>query len=107
MKRRVFALVGFALVVAISVLLGVVAGTGRADPNLPDVSPHRHFILSPTGEMIPVGPQICEHPELQHAFNEFHNNLHVAGSASIGPAAPGLHNGAGAEIIARPCSFHP
>ena len=43
-------------------------------------------------------------PGIQQAFNEFHNNLHVATQYSIGPAAPGLHNGQGGEIVPTPCS---
>lgn len=30
--------------------------------------------------------------ELQKAFNQFDNNIHVASGSSIGPVAPGLHN---------------
>ena len=57
-----------------------------------------------------VSPDLCDNlgnAAIQHAFNEFHNNLHVATASSIGPAAPGLHNGHGGEIVARACSFVP
>jgi hypothetical protein len=54
-----------------------------------------------------IGPDLCGNPDLQNAFNEFHNNLHIATATSIGPAAPGLHNAQGAELVARPCSFVP
>ena len=103
--------------VAAAALLFTFAGASFADPpgQLPNVPPHRHFLMTPTGALIPIGPQICEHPELQQAFNEFHFNVHhsfipgIGEIHTLGPqnGAPGLHNGLGAEIIARPCSFQP
>jgi hypothetical protein len=90
----------FLLVVLV---VGIVTGAGAAlaDPNLSNVSPHRHYIRTPTGALIQVGPRVCDNPALQAAFNQFHNNLHI--SSGHGPAAPGLHNGTGAEITAGPC----
>jgi hypothetical protein len=89
------------------------AGAGLADP--PDmlydpVPAHRHFIRSASGDLVPVGPQICQNPNLQQAFNEFHHNVHhsfipgVGIIHTLGPqdGAPGLHNQQGAEIIAMP-----
>ena len=86
----------------------VIPTIGVADPNLANVPAHRHFIETPTGQLIPVGPDLCDNlgdPGIQQAFNEFHNNLHIATPSSIGPAAPGLHNGQGGELVARSCSF--
>jgi hypothetical protein len=100
--RRLFGLVCVALLIASAAVLALGATRGHADPNLPNVPPHRHWI---NGQQ--VGPDICDNlgdPATQHAFNEFHNNLHVATGFSIGPAAPGLHNGHGGEIAATPCS---
>lgn len=79
------------------------AAASLADPNLGNVGAHRHWVETPTGERIQVGPRFCDNANLQAAFNQFHNNLHVAGGTSIGPAAPGLHNSQGAEIKATPC----
>jgi hypothetical protein len=93
---------GTAALLAISVLLGMMAASGRADPNLPNVPPHRHWING-----VQVGPDICDNvgdAGIQQAFNEFHNNLHIATPYSIGPAAPGLHDGRGGEIVPTPCS---
>jgi hypothetical protein len=101
-RRLVFALCGLAVLVGSAVLLGIMAVSGRADPNLPNVPAHRHWING-----VQVGPDLCDNPgdaAIQRAFNEFHNNLHVATAASIGPAAPGLHNGTGAEIQATSCA---
>ena len=83
-----------------SIALFAFAGAGLADPNLADVPKHRHFIETPTGALIPVGPQVCENPDLQDAFNQFHYNIHHTNKPSLGPqgGAPGLHNHVGAEI---------
>ena len=91
---------------SIAVLVGITAATGLADPNLNLVAPHRHFIQQPDGTRVPVGPQICGNTDnlgLWKAFSEFHNNLHVLTSSSIGPLAPGLHDGQGGEIKAAGC----
>ncbi len=90
-------------------LLGTSALPALADTNLPDIPAHRHFIQTPTGQLVEVGPRLCDDPSLQQAFNEFHSNVHHAVSGSQGPAtsAPGLHNGMGADLVAKPCSFHP
>ena len=42
----------------------------------PTIGPHRHFLQTPQG-LIPVGPQVCENPDLQVAFNQFHASIHV------------------------------
>ena len=101
-----------ALVTSVIAMLAF-AGAGFADP--PDmlydpVPKHRHFIRAPTGEMIPVGPQICQNANLQQAFNQFHHNVHhsfipgVGVIHTLGPqdGAPGLNNGKGGEIVALP-----
>ena len=93
---------------AATMILGT-ALPGLADPNLPNIRPHRHFIQTPNGQLIEVGPRVCDNPSLQEAFNQFHSNVHHAVPGSPGPdeSAPGLHNGFGAELIARGCSFVP
>jgi len=97
-----------------SMVLFAFAGAAIADPSdmfVPQVPPHRHFIEQPDGDLVPVGPQICEHPELRKAFEQFHFNIHhsfipgVGTIHTLGPqnGAPGLHNGTGAEIAATLC----
>jgi hypothetical protein len=99
--------------VAASALLAL-AGSGNADPSelfIAQVPPHRHFIQTATGDPVPVGPQVCEHPELMRAFLQFHHNVHhsfVPGFGTVhtlGPqdGAPGLHNDTGASIAAALC----
>jgi hypothetical protein len=106
-------LVVLATLVSAGIALLAFAGAGLADP--PDmlydtVPAHRHFVMTASGTLVPVGPQICENPNLQQAFNQFHHNVHhsfVPGVGlihTLGPqdGAPGLHNDTGAEIRAMP-----
>jgi hypothetical protein len=111
--RSKLALIGLSAAIA----LFAFAGAGLADPSdlFFPVPPHRHFVETPTGTPVAIGPQICEHPELQAAFEQFHYNVHhshvpiFAGGPgdvpTLGPqnGAPGLHNGAGAEITVTLC----
>jgi hypothetical protein len=97
-------IVGLVLVVFSLVLASFgFASLASADPNLSNIPPHRHYILTPTGQLVQVGPRVCDDPSLQEAFNQFHNNLHIVSATGIGPAAPGLHNFTGAELMAGPC----
>jgi hypothetical protein len=80
----------------------IAVAKGDADPNLTNIPPHRHFVNTSSG-LVEVGPRVCDNPNLQGAFNQFHNNIHVATGASIGPAAPGLHNFKGADLMASGC----
>ena len=94
MKKRLVV----CLLVTLVAVFGVLAVASFADPGLNNVQPHRHWING-----VQVGPDVCDNPNLQQAFNQFHNNLHIATGSSIGPAAPGLHNGQGGEITATGC----
>ena len=96
-------------VVAAAIAVFAFAGQGLADPSdlfVPQVPPHRHFIQGPTGK-----PQVCEHPELMPAFEQFHFNIHhsfIPGFGTVhtlGPqdGAPGLHDGNGADLVATLC----
>ena len=62
-------------VVAVSVFSLATAQAATAG-TAPPVGPHRHFLVTPQGT-IPVGPQVCENPNLQSAFNQFHAAVHV------------------------------
>jgi hypothetical protein len=59
-----------------------------------------------SGALAEVGPRVCDNPSLQQAFNQFHVNVHNA-ALGQGPAAPGLHNGFGADLEVHGCSFVP
>ena len=92
---------------AVGTVVGVAAvfiavATSRADPKLTNIPHHRHYMSTPAG-LVEVGPNVCDNPNLQRAFNQFHNNVHVVSPAGIGPAAPGLHNTNGADISVGGC----
>jgi hypothetical protein len=104
--RRIVVVIALAGALA-GALIGT-AGIAIADPSLSNVAPHRHFVETENG-LVEVGPRVCDNPELQSAFNQFHANTHThAGvTGEIGPVAPGLHNGRGAELTFRGCTFTP
>lgn len=60
-----------------------------------NVHPHQHFIITPNGEQVAVGPEACgatESPN-QEGFDQFHVNVHsptlVPGGAPVtNPATP-------------------
>ena len=97
---------------AASVIALVPAGATLADPpgTLIDAPDHRHFLVTPNGDLVRIGPDICADPNLQQAFNEFHFNVHhsaLPGSGHIdtlGPqdGAPGLHDDVAADMTAIP-----
>jgi hypothetical protein len=69
------------LVGVMAVLVGGRANVALGDPNLPNITPHRHFIQN-GGRLVQVGPRVCDDPSLQSAF----------------------HNLKGPEITSRACS---
>ena len=98
MKKRL----ALGAVAGMAAILAFVA-TSQADPKLTNIPAHRHYVKTPSGELVPVGPDLCDNPNLQNAFNQFHNNVHAVSGAGIGPAAPGLHNLKGADLMAGKC----
>ena len=103
MKKTRIAVGALGIVVAAAAIM-ITARTSQADPNLTtNVPRHRHYVRTPSGELAEVGPNLCDNPSLQRAFNQFHTNVHAVSGQAIGPAAPGLHNFTGAEIQAGGC----
>ena len=93
------------LVLATAMVLFGTVGGAVADPDLTLTAPaHRHYIQN-GDKLIQVGPRYCDNSGLRDAFTQFHANTHTHNGVigEIGPVAPGLHNGTGAEIISRPC----
>jgi hypothetical protein len=109
MRLLVVLVMGVVLALGAGLLLG--ANGALADPNLPNVAPHRHFVETPSGNLVEVGPRVCGDPSMQHAFNQFHFNIHSSSTApgvgydSLGPqhGAPGVHNHQGSDLVIRPC----
>jgi hypothetical protein len=91
------------------------ASVAFADPNVPDIPAHRHFLQTPSGKLVEVGPRLCDDSSLQSGFNQFHINIHASATSpttpidTLGPqhGAPGVHNLKGAELVIRPCAFSP
>lgn len=63
-------------VTAALVLLAALGAPAVSANQAPQVTPHRHILLTPQGP-IPVGPAVCDNPLLQAAFNQFHAKVHV------------------------------
>ena len=104
----------FSRALAVSVIALVPAGASLADPGLNDVPAHQHYIVTPNGDRMPIGPNVCDDPDLQQAFNQFHYNIHHSGIRvngvfvpieTLGPqdGAPGLHDGQGADLALSGC----
>jgi hypothetical protein len=95
----------------VGVAMLVMPSIGGADPDLNNVSAHRHFLVvagsNPLIYLGEIGPDLCDNPDLQNAFNQFHNNLHRAEAGSIGGPAAGLHDTQGADLVSRGCTFVP
>ena len=96
---------------AVSVMVLVPAGASLADPGLGNVPAHQHYLLTPKGEAMEVGPNVCDNPDLQQAFNQFHYNVHRSASSPTSPVetlgpqngAPGLDDGRGGELAITGC----
>lgn len=99
----------FTLGFATAVVLALVpASPGFADPpsTLSDIARHQHYIITPDGDLVEIGPDICDNPDLQNAFNQFHYNVHRnSGAPTNGPqsGAPGLHDGQAADMQVSSC----
>ena len=64
-----------AVLVAI-LAIGALGTLGASAGQAPPIFPHRHFLVTPQG-LVPVGPTVCDNPNLQSAFNQFHAKIHV------------------------------
>ncbi len=85
------------VVVALACGMAVAGASAVSAGQAPLISPHRHFLQTPQG-LLPVGPQVCDAPRLQSAFNQFHAAVHV------GPANSAFdHDHNPVDIKARAC----
>ena len=77
--------------------IGAVGTLGASAGQAPPIFPHRHFLVTPQG-LVPVGPTVCDNPNLQSAFNQFHAKIHV------GPANTAFdHTHNRVDITPGPC----
>jgi hypothetical protein len=63
----------FLVTVAVGCIFAAAAVPAGAD----HVRPHRHFIITPSGQMVEVGPRFCDMPETGQGFDQFHANVHM------------------------------
>lgn len=62
-----------AVVAVVALISAPLAAAGKPAP---DIIPHTHLLVTPSGT-VPVGPDVCGDPSLQQAFNQFHWKIHV------------------------------
>ena len=83
-----------------------------ADPDVPNIAAHRHFLATPAGNLVEVGPRLCDDAKHQRGFNQFHINIHASATSPVTPietngpqhGAPGIHDIAnGAALVIRGC----
>ena len=96
LRRTVLA--GSTLGLVVCVTMTLTPPPAQAGPAVPNVPPHRHFLVSPDGTRHAIGPQVCGRPELQDAFSRFHVNVHVGEPRD---AMNHPHNPA--SIVSGPC----
>ncbi len=61
-------------------VVGVSAGSSSAD----GVKRHDHFLQKPNGDLVQVGPHVCDNPNLHEAFHNFHRHVHTGSPTSTG-----------------------
>jgi hypothetical protein len=67
-----------ALLLGITVGLGVMATSGRVTADSPaPVPPHRHYKLLASGEKVYVGPRFCDNIAASQGFYRFHQRVHL------------------------------
>jgi hypothetical protein len=99
------------LLATVGTVVALTAGPAMADVP-PPVNPHQHFIITPSGELNELGPEVCANQgdrtsDLQ-GFYGFHAHVHlgVPGqqvfTSAINPDGP-------SPVIGqvRPCTFIP
>jgi hypothetical protein len=91
-------LIRLVLAGAIAASLTGVAAMSSAGP-AGNVTPHHHYVKI-GDKLVEVGPAVCEKPSLQHAFNQFHANVHVGTPGTFAMDHP--HNRTDITIVI-PC----
>lgn len=79
----------------------VPASAASAGP-VPAANPHRHFIITPTGEMVEVGASACDNPNAKAGFDHFHAHVHLGT-----PQDAFANEGNDIVMVSRGCSFVP
>jgi hypothetical protein len=61
--------------ILVALSLCALAGFGAVPASADHVAPHQHILVTPSGTMIPVGPDACVFGPSE-AFDQFHFNIH-------------------------------
>jgi hypothetical protein len=62
--------------ILVLLLAGGLATVGAFPASADHVPPHQHFVVTPEGTLIPVGPDACLFGPSE-AFDQFHFNIHL------------------------------
>ena len=78
-SQRMRRLGSVAFLASITVLAHAGAASATGVPN------HDHFLTTPGGDVVQVGPHVCANPEALHrAFHNFHDHVHTGAPTDIG-----------------------
>jgi hypothetical protein len=61
----------------LATLIAALALAFSAAPTLADVPSHDHWLTTGSGDVVHVGPFVCENPDIYDAWLNFHLNVHV------------------------------
>jgi hypothetical protein len=79
-RRQTFIRLG---VVASLATVGLVASAGSTGAD--GVPAHDHFLVTPSGSVVQIGPHVCDHPdELHEPFHNFHAHVHTGSPTKVG-----------------------
>ena len=70
MRRIILLLTAAALVLTLVMAVSVLSAPTD------DVPPHQHYLVKDE-KVKRVGPNVCDNPNAQQGFNNFHHNVHV------------------------------
>jgi len=62
-------------ILVVLLMVGGLVTVGALQANSSHVPPHQHFLVTPDGTRIPVGPDACQFGP-STAFDQFHFNIH-------------------------------
>jgi hypothetical protein len=61
----------------LATLIAAIALAFTAGPSLAVVPPHNHWLTTGSGDVVHVGPYVCDNPDIYDAWLNFHLNVHV------------------------------
>lgn len=61
----------------LATMIAALALAFSAVPTLAVVPPHNHWLTTGSGDVVHVGPFVCDNPDIYDAWLNFHLNVHV------------------------------